>query len=1209
MRLSLSWKWLLTFAFAVLCGIAVALFLTSDSFSPERFRADVTGGNQELDDAINDKALNTSIACGEVGGDGCTLSLEPGEQQLGEIGAHQCSLEEYCVSCAAGYYWNGADCVQGSNCRQAGGDGCTFQIGITENGITDPLNPGDYGCGGDKPYCVACTVGTVWNGINCIPPRGAEDENCEPGYTWDGERCSDGSEDGGDGNGNDDGGNDNDGDGVDDDEAEAYCQSVNYQDGGGSFTQIAGDLQPVPLNDWTAETLANPVPTTNIIFNTDDPNAPMAQLTVRNNSASTTYEIELNAYKVFDVGDGTGDQDQPFIETQEPFGHDWHTLLPGEEVTLEAPLPDCAYQVVFYVDTLPDNDATLLLPPKFPYQDRLQLLDWKGEHSNLCAGEGGGDGGLGATIMPPVRCANLGDGGDGNGNTNTGDNPPPQQCIGDPASQSVNFSPNETWEVQNRNTIKVRIPNMEVGKYYRTLTINFDYRTPPTLNGSANDLMPIFALFREKLTANDYFWVWAANNYRKTGIDFIEFHAPQGTEKYFNFPTNWQPNTDYHIEAISNAEIGRTTITISQNGNVIGERTVDTILNRADIVDKGPGLFIGFGDLLGNQNPEYFSPIGARYSNLRVNLEPGGPYCQGLQGGTVITGACSEVNISTRAPITAPLRVSPSNPHFFVDGNGDAVYLTGSHTWNNVQDWGASQPNFNNNAYLDLLQQHNHNFIRLWMWEANKLNTGATVNINPNPWKRTGPGTANDGGPKYDLTQFDNAYFSRLTDRIQAAQQRNMYVSVMLFQYHTTWEHNPFNLANNINGVDAKGRDQLHTMSAGSAAHDMQKAYVRKVVDTVNSFNNVLYDVGNEISGAGLAWQDMIVDTVKQYQQSKPKQHLIGINTCFGNTCSTTQELLNTSADWVALSWSNNSYDPPIITQKPVISDTDHIRNILTTSDSGLKIDWAWKSFMRGMHAIHMEATRHGIPGHEGKSWNDVNNPAFPAARVAMGNTLFYADRLDLGSMRPSTNSCSTGYCLTSSDEYLVYAPSGGTFTVNLSGFSGPMYTEWMNVGNGEIRVGDVVDGGATRSFTSPFSGAAVLYVVDNSLTDKQFVAANTATEKSCSPGGGGGGNGGGGGGNGGGSGGGGGQQCSDECSADVCADVNTLHRCMDIDNDGCLEIVEIDCGYNDMRCLQGDCKIVFGDKPPIPDLDPAPGGNNPTPGGELGPTIDLDMP
>ena len=39
------------------------------------------------------------------------------------------------------------------------------------------------------------------------------------------------------------------------------------------------------------------------------------------------------------------------------------------------------------------------------------------------------------------------------------------------------------------------------------------------------------------------------------------------------------------------------------------------------------------------------------------------------------------------APAKGPLRVHPTNPRYFTDGSGQAVFLTGSHTWGNLQDY------------------------------------------------------------------------------------------------------------------------------------------------------------------------------------------------------------------------------------------------------------------------------------------------------------------------------------------------------------------------------------------------------------------------------------------------------------------------------------------------------------------------------------------
>ena len=126
---------------------------------------------------------------------------------------------------------------------------------------------------------------------------------------------------------------------------------------------------------------------------------------------------------------------------------------------------------------------------------------------------------------------------------------------------------------------------------------------------------------------------------------------------------------------------------------------------------------------------------------------------------------------ASRGAIAAagPLRVHPTNPRYFTDGtkNADgslkAVYLTGSHTWNNFQHNGVYPP-VDYDEYLDFLTKHNHNFIRLWVWEQGGWDPWAAghVVVEPVAYARTGPGDALDGKPKYDLAKFNDAYFDRL---------------------------------------------------------------------------------------------------------------------------------------------------------------------------------------------------------------------------------------------------------------------------------------------------------------------------------------------------------------------------------------------------------------------------------------------------------------
>src|ERR1051325_8636830 len=148
----------------------------------------------------------------------------------------------------------------------------------------------------------------------------------------------------------------------------------------------------------------------------------------------------------------------------------------------------------------------------------------------------------------------------------------------------------------------------------------------------------------------------------------------------------------------------------------------------------------------------------------------------------------------TPEAVAGPLVVSKTNPRYFTiasDPEGKAVYLTGSHIWNNFQDGmgpglecAEVSEGFDFHAYLQFLKAHGHNFIRLWRWEQFKSQAAGGdyhLCMAPQPWLRTGPGEARDGKPKFNLEVFNESYFDRLRERIIAAGNEGIYVAVMLF--------------------------------------------------------------------------------------------------------------------------------------------------------------------------------------------------------------------------------------------------------------------------------------------------------------------------------------------------------------------------------------------------------------------------------------------
>jgi hypothetical protein len=171
--------------------------------------------------------------------------------------------------------------------------------------------------------------------------------------------------------------------------------------------------------------------------------------------------------------------------------------------------------------------------------------------------------------------------------------------------------------------------------------------------------------------------------------------------------------------------------------------------------------------------------------------------------------------VSADEHFRGPLRRNPANPRYFTDDAGRAIYLTGSHTWAVMQDmWLADRPprRMDYDGFLEMLADHGHNFLRFWQWMQvrNAAWSETPTLFEPQPFERVGPDLANDGLPKFDLRVWNEAYFARLRERVEAAGRRGVYVSVMLFEgwaiKHATpttdpWPFHPMHPANNVNGV------------------------------------------------------------------------------------------------------------------------------------------------------------------------------------------------------------------------------------------------------------------------------------------------------------------------------------------------------------------------------------------------------------------------
>jgi len=243
--------------------------------------------------------------------------------------------------------------------------------------------------------------------------------------------------------------------------------------------------------------------------------------------------------------------------------------------------------------------------------------------------------------------------------------------------------------------------------------------------------------------------------------------------------------------------------------------------------------------------------------------------------------------------------------------------LAGSHTWNTVQP-------FNN--VTTPLRKLVGNFTRLWTIETRGMvlqnstwgsNTPGLVRVQDVPWKKDG--------------SLNKRYYNRLENVVRKAARRDVVTGVVLFDHAFNayfprgWEFHP------LNGLGPKDATEIHTKGRWNK---YQRAHVKEVVKRLEDYDNVIYEVGNELHRNSVPWfQRTVVKWVKKWTD-KP----VGVSYASGIKPSRGRNqdwITGTGADWAAPQGGQR------VTgfKGHYVFDTDHA-SALRTNVSGLRSAW-----------------------------------------------------------------------------------------------------------------------------------------------------------------------------------------------------------------------------------------------------------------------------
>ncbi len=257
-----------------------------------------------------------------------------------------------------------------------------------------------------------------------------------------------------------------------------------------------------------------------------------------------------------------------------------------------------------------------------------------------------------------------------------------------------------------------------------------------------------------------------------------------------------------------------------------------------------------------------------------------------------ITAATRGISTAHAGPANVALRLHPDNPRYFQFRGEPAVLITSGEHYGAVINL-----DFDYLAYLDELARYGFNHTRLFSGTYREIPgsfgiQGNTLAPAPQryaaPWARSATPGYFDGGNKFDLIEWNDAYFQRLRGFVEQAGRRDIVVEVTLFctMYgEELWKASPMHAANNVNGIGNVGRHEVYGLKE-AALTQAQVAVTQKIVRELNPFDNVYYEICNEPyerGGMHPDWQGRMIAAIRETEKSLSNQHLISLNIAHGS--------------------------------------------------------------------------------------------------------------------------------------------------------------------------------------------------------------------------------------------------------------------------------------------------------------------------------------
>lgn len=259
---------------------------------------------------------------------------------------------------------------------------------------------------------------------------------------------------------------------------------------------------------------------------------------------------------------------------------------------------------------------------------------------------------------------------------------------------------------------------------------------------------------------------------------------------------------------------------------------------------------------------------------------------------TLVLSAAAVLFLTASGTVTAAesIKLHPENGHYFLWRGKPTILVTSGEHYGAVLNL-----DFDFDRYLGTLAADGLNHTRTFSGTYREVSSSFGITDNtlaPKknryvcPWARSDTPGYFDGTNKFDLSRWDPTYFARLRRFMAAAQERGIVVEMNLFcplYAEAMWAASPMNTKNNVNGVGDCPRAEVLTLKHPQLV-EIQVAFTRKIIQELNEFDNLYFEVINEPYARGVSeqWEHNIAETIQQAEKALPNKHLISMNIASG---------------------------------------------------------------------------------------------------------------------------------------------------------------------------------------------------------------------------------------------------------------------------------------------------------------------------------------